>query len=115
MAITEIKRLGLPIPDDYKPTFGELDNFVYLTLKYTVNWIMRQCDRDICIMMASGADAIVGDIGLSNLCHQACEYAWDHIAGEPDEFDSDKLFDHIRPILVRWYENSTPEDREQTN
>jgi hypothetical protein len=108
------KSLELPVADDYTPSAGELNNFVYLVCKYTVGWIPRSCDHDICVMMAGGSDNIKGNEGLSELCMHTCEFCWDHIAGEPEEFDADKLFDHIKPILNEWYANSTVEDRAKT-
>ena len=108
------KTLELPIADDYKPTPGELDNFVYLTSKYTVGWIPRAADHAVCLMMAGGADEIVGNEGLTKLCETTCEYLWDHICGEPEEPTAEALFDHIKPVLQEWYSNSTPEDRAKT-
>lgn len=106
------KLLGLPVAADYQPSDGELDNLVYLCLKYTVGWPMRQADKAVVLMMAG---EVTGDEGISRVVEQACEYAWDHLAGEPDEFDADKLFDHIKPLLLEWYQNSTPEDRAKTS
>ena len=107
------KLLGLSLPPDYQPSDGELDNLIYVVLKYTVGWPMRQADKAVC--MVAGGDAIRGDAGISKLVYETCQYAWDHIAGEPDDFDADKLFDHIKPAILNWYENSTPEQRSKTD
>ena len=32
------------VPADYVPSSGEIDNIVYITLKSTIGWPMRQCD-----------------------------------------------------------------------
>lgn len=106
--------LEIDVPDDYTPSAGELNNFVYLVCKYTVNWIPRSCDHDICIMMAGGTDGIKGNKGLSELCQHVCEFCWDHISGEPEEFDADDLSKHIKPMLQDWYKNSTVEERADT-
>ena len=106
--------LGLPIPVDYRPTDGELDNICYLTMKYTIQWPMRQADLAVCILMAGGKEAIVGDAGLSKYVHEICAYLWDHIAGEPDEFTADTLFEHIKPILNQWWAGTTVEERSNT-
>lgn len=101
--------LDLPIADDYRPSSGELDNFVYLICKYTVGWQMRQADLQVCLMMAG--HTILGSEGLSKLCEVTCEYLWDHICGEPDDFTPQTLTEHIKPLLEYWYQNSTPEKR----
>lgn len=109
------KSLELPVAEDYTPSEGELNNFVYLTCKYTVGWGMRMADLAVCLTMAGGADKIKGGEGLTKLCDVTCEYLWDHVCGEPDEISPDKLFDHMKPILQEWYNNSTPEDRAKTD
>lgn len=108
------RTLELPIPDDYVPTPGELDNFVYLTSKYTVGWIPRSADHAICLQMAGGADKIIGNSGLTKLCEETCEYLLDHICGNPENPTVDELFDYMKPTLQQWYNNSTPEQRAST-
>ena len=44
--------MNLNIPKDYKPSDGEINNLVYLTLKYTVGWSMRAADLAVMQMMA---------------------------------------------------------------
>lgn len=111
-----MKDLELTVADDYVPSEGELDNFVYLTCKYTIKWPMRQCDLKVCLLMAGERDGriIKGNKGLTKLAEVTCEYLWDHVAGEPDEISADQLFDHIKPCLQNWYAKSTPEEREVT-
>jgi hypothetical protein len=111
------KTLELPIADDYEPTPGELDNFVYLTSKYTVGWIPRAADHAVCLMMAGmmvGGNKIVGNEGLTKLCEVTCEYLWDHICGEPEGLTAEDMFTLIKPMLQAWYNNSTPEERADT-
>lgn len=126
------RSLELPINDDYVPSDGELNNFVYLTCKYTVQWPMRQADLAICLELAKSGHAVAaigedfhnvqtgqnqparlikGVEGLTRLLEVTCEYLWDHISGEPDEFSPDILFYHMKPILQKWYSNTTPEER----
>jgi len=112
--MAETKSLELPIEDSYVPSAGELNNFVYLVCKYTVNWGMRACDLQVCLMMAGGAEEIKGNAGLTKLCEVTCEYLWDHVCGEPEEPTTDQLFDHIKEGLQAWYKNSTPEERAAT-
>ena len=102
------KTLEINVADDYEPSPGEINNFIYLCCKYTIQWAMRTADLQVCTMMAR---EIKGNKGLTKLCLVTCEYIWDHIAGEPEEFDADKLFDHMKPVLQEWYKNTTPEDR----
>ena len=108
------KSLELPVADDYEPSAGELDNFVYLTSKYTVGWIPRSCDHAVCLMMAGGAEAIRGNAGLTKLAETTIEFVWDHVCGEPEEPNTEQLWDHIKPILQEWYNTSTPEERAVT-
>lgn len=124
----DTKSLELPINDDYIPSDGELNNFVYLTCKYTVQWPMRQTDLAVCLELAKsrfGEDVQAGQTqpvglikgveGLTRLLEVTCEYIWDHIAGEPDEFSPDDLFYHMKPILQEWYANTTIEERGNAN
>lgn len=103
--------LELPVADDYTPSDGELNNFVYLVCKYTVGWQMRSADLAVCLMMAGGKDNIVGNAGLSRLCETTCEYLWDHICGEPEEASGEAFFEHIKPLLQRWYNEQNAEER----
>ena len=105
--------LGLPIAADYKPSEGELDNLIYLTIKYTTRRNMRACDKSICLMMAGSS--LVGDVGISTLIETTCEYAWDHLAGEPGDVSTQDFFDHIKPMLLKWYSTTTPEERAITS
>lgn len=108
---TTTKTLELPVADDYVPSEGELNNIVYLICKYTVGWQMRTADLAVCVLMAGGQEAIVGNAGLTKLVEETCEYVWDHICGEPEEPTADQFFDHIKPALQAWYAESTPEER----
>jgi len=107
-----MKTLELPIPDDYVPSEGELNNFVYIICKYTVGWGMRQTDLAVCLQMAGDTK---GNSGLSRLCETTCEYLWDHICGEPEDPTPEILFDHIKPMLQEWFEKSTVEERASTD
>jgi hypothetical protein len=107
-------KLELQLPDDYTPSAGELNNFVYLTCKYTCGWQMRQCDLAVCLLMAGGAEAIKGPEGLTKLCEVTCEYLWDHVCGEPDDVDSEGFFNHVKTALQTWYATSTAEERAST-
>lgn len=100
------KSLDLPIPEDYVPGEGELNNIVYLICKYTVGWAMRSADLQICKQMVGD---IRGNAGLSRLCEVTCSYLWDHICGEPDDFTPDQLFDHIKPGLQEFFNQSVEE------
>lgn len=106
--------LNLPVADDYRPSDGELNNFVYLTCKYTVGWPMRNVDLAVCLTMAGGKEAIVGNVGLSSLCWETCNYLWDHVCGEPEDVSVERFFEHISVILKEWYTRTTPEERADT-
>lgn len=105
-----MKDLGLAV--DYKPSEGELDNFLYLTFKYTINWGMRQADKAICLMLA---DDVVGQKGLERLLKVTAEYIWDHLMGEPPETKPEDLITHMEPLLEQWYAATTAEERADTN
>jgi len=105
-----------PIADDYELGEGEINNVVYLVLKYTVGWGMRACDLAVCKLMAEGPDQkIRGNEGLEKLVRETCEYAWDHIAGEPDEPTTEQLYEHIAPVITEWYEKTPAEQRQITD
>lgn len=108
--------LELNLPEDYKLSDGEIDNIVYLTCKYTVQWPMRQVDLQVCKTMAGldKTDPPTGSEAVEKLLRQTCEYLWDHVCGEPDEFDTDKLVEHMVPALNQWYSTTTPEERSKT-
>ena len=108
-----MEQLELPIPDDYEPSVGELDNFVYLVCRYTVSWPVRAVDVQICTKMAGGIEAIRGNAGLSNLLQVTSEYLWDHICGEPEDTSAEMFYEHMRPILDNWYEKTSAEERSQ--
>lgn len=114
--MSNTKSLDLPVPDDYVPGAGELNNFVYAICKYTVEFPMRNADLTVCLLMAGGSsgDGIKGNAGLTRLCQVTCKYLWDHICGEPDDFTPDQLFDHIKPALQLWYDKQTVEERNDT-
>ena len=108
--------LELNLPEDYKLSEGEIDNIVYLTCKYTVQWPMRQVDLQVCKMMA-GLDKPTpptGSKAVGKLLEVTCDYLWDHVCGEPDDFTAKSLFEHMEPALKQWYSSTTPEDRAKT-
>jgi len=100
--------LNVNVPEGYKPSDGEINNFVYLACKYTIGWAMRQVDLAVCKSMAG---EIVGKEGLERLLDVTTEYVWDHLAGEPDEPSAEQLALHMKPLLEEWYSTSTPEGR----
>ena len=104
--------MNLDIPGDYKVEEGEANNLVYLTLKYTVGWQMRAADFGVMLLMQNGQ--ITGTQGIQKLVEDTCEYAWDHIAGEPDDTSTEQLIEHITPIIEEWYKGTTPEQRQNT-
>ena len=103
--------LDISLPEGYKPSEGEINNFVYLVCKYTVGWMMRGADLAVCQMMTG---PIVGKQGLEKLLEQTTEYVWDHICGEPEEPTAEQLALHMKPVLEEWYSKSTPEERAVT-
>jgi len=105
--------MKLNLPDDYVVAEGEANNLVYLTLKYTVGWNMRACDFQVMFIMQE--QPITGQAGIEKLVKDTCEFAWDHIAGEPDEFTAEQLYEHMETILQEWYDNTTREQRENTS
>lgn len=110
----ETQRLGLPISDEYLPSYGELDNLAYITCRGTINWPCRTADFVVCLNAAGGPDNIKGDKGISNYVSVICDYLWDHVMGEPENPTAQQLFAHIQAPLFEWYENTTPEERAVT-
>ncbi len=103
--------MKLNIPENYKPNNGEINNLVYLTLKYTIKWPMRAADLAVIKTMVG---EIEGEKGITQLIEQTCEYAWDHICGETDEFTPYQLVKHITPVLQDWYQNTSQKERSNT-
>ena len=97
------------IADDYEFGTGEINNIVYLCCKYTVGWQMRQSDLAVCQSMAG---EMRGNAGLERLLQVTCEYLWDHISGEPDEFTAEQLQSHMAPVIETWFKSTTKEQRE---
>ena len=54
-------------------------------------------------------------LGIDKLVRESCEYAWDHLAGEPDDFSVDDLYEHVKEGFENWYASSTPEERTSTS
>lgn len=89
------------LADNYRLTDGEINNVVYLTCRFTVDWSMRGCDLAVCRMLVGGE--IVGDSGVLRLIEETCEYVWDHICGETDEFTPEQLIEHMIPPMVKFF------------
>jgi hypothetical protein len=104
-------RLVNEVPDDYEVTPGEIDNIVYLTCRYTVGWPYRAVDLAIIQLMTPPGR---GTEYINRLVINTCEYLWDHVCGEPDEFSSEDLVRHIIPLLHEWYTSTTPNLRQDT-
>lgn len=104
--------LDIPVPDDYAPGPGEIDNLIYLTLRYTIDWTMRHADKML-VMVLTGGEPIVGKGGISQLVWSTCCYAWDHVAGEPANASPARYYDHMSNVLQVWYKCTTKETREK--
>ena len=102
----------LGLPKDYQLTAGEINNIVYVTCKHTVGWPMRSADLAICQMMCD--KNLKGDESVANLLEVTCEYLWDHICGEPEDFTPEDLVKHIEPGIVDWFQKTTQEERSNT-
>ena len=61
-------RLNTGVPDDYEPSAGELDNLIYLVLKYTISGQMRQADKHVCLMMAGTTVRLCAGTSASPVC-----------------------------------------------
>jgi hypothetical protein len=72
----------------HRPTDGELNNYIYLSLGYVLAWKMRHADFQV-IMKLGGRPETVDQMGP--LTKAMGEYAWDHLMGEPDEFQPKDL------------------------
>lgn len=104
--------MNLDLPSDYNVSDGEANNLVYLILKYAVNWQMRAADFAVVKIMQDGS--IAGPRGIQKLVEDTCEYAWDHLIGEPDNVSVEQLIEHITPVLEEWYRLTTLEQRQDT-
>jgi hypothetical protein len=99
------------LPDDYEPTDGELDNIIYLIMKYSVGWMMRQADKFSVLLMSEKEK---GPDKIKSVIDNTAEYSWDHIAGEPDEFKPKDIVEHAMPYLSDWFNGTTQEERSDT-
>jgi len=108
--MTHQMTLELPVSDNYNPNAWELNRFVYLISKHTIGCTPRAIDHKMCLMLAGGINHIRGNEGLSKLCQATCDYLRDHICGL-DETHTQRFFDHVKPLLQEWYNNSTKEER----
>ena len=99
----------MPIEHDVELHDNEIDNVLYLTFKYTVEWPMRQVDKAVVLQMTRSQLELEAENPLlfqhvSTMLEVACEYVWDHICGEPEEPSTKQLLDHIRPIIDNFFE-----------
>lgn len=100
------------VDSKYVPSEGEIDNLIYLTMRFTIDWTMRAADKAVVLQMAGD---VVGIKGISNLVYVACEYTWDHLAGEPEDATVEDYYDHMGKALAHWYEISDKEKRSVTS
>lgn len=100
------------VDSKYVPSEGEIDNLIYLTMRFTIDWNMRQADKAIVLQMAGD---VVGIKGISNLVEVCCEYTWDHLAGEPEDVSIEDFYNHMSTALAKWYEITDKEKRSITS
>ena len=83
-------------------TPNEINNIVYLTCKYTVQWMMRPVD--LAVIQTMLKQDVAGQEAMDDLMDVTCEYLWDHISGEPDEFKPEDLKFHMVEMLNEFWE-----------
>lgn len=101
--------MQIDLPADYQPSAGEINNLVYLCCKYTAGWPMRQADLAVVELMRD--KELGGKAAIENIVNTACEYVWDHICGEPDDYSPEQFVEYMTPAIEEWYKTSTPEER----
>ena len=97
-------------PVGHKISPNEANNIVYLTCKYTVQWPMRSVD--LAVVQTLINKDLTGPEAMEDLMSVTCEYVWDHLAGEPDEFKPEDLKTHMASMLNEFWEMS-PEQRNE--
>lgn len=81
-------------------TDNEINNLVYLCLKYVVvGFPMRDCDFQ-CILMIYNS---VGE-GRDKLSNIISDFIWDHVLGEPDEPSLDKIKSLVTEIFNGFFD-----------
>lgn len=108
-----MEKLSVVLPEDYELSDGEIDNIVYLCCKYTVQFNMRPADLFVCKKLFGQGKR--GVESVQELIEITCEYIWDHICGEPDDFTTETLVNHMVPIFNKWFNDSSKEERSNTN
>jgi hypothetical protein len=88
------------VDEAHVPTAGELNNIVYLTMKYLAGWQMRQCDLGVVLAMNTPKSLKELDEAFVPVL---AEYVWDHLMGEPDEVTTEDLEYGIRHIAKAVY------------
>jgi hypothetical protein len=71
------------VGDDHKPTVEELNNITYLSMKWLINWPMRDIDF-VMIYKLAGEINTLKDID-EKFIPTLAEYMWDHVLGEPED------------------------------
>lgn len=88
-------------------TDNEINNLVYLCLKYIVGFPMRQCDFQVVLMMHNSTKGGVED-QKRNLISVISDFIWDHFLGEPDEPSQENIEEAVSGIFEEFFK--LPED-----
>lgn len=83
-------------------TDNEINNLVYLCLKYIAGFPMRTCDFQLILAMHNSSKGGVGD-ERDNLASALSDYIWDHLLGEPDEPSSEEIKSAVVEIFGEFF------------
>lgn len=108
----ETEKMELQVPNDHKPTEGELNNICYLSMRYLLNWTMRVVDYEI-IRMMSGEVNTLEEID-TKLIPPLAQYTWDHLMGEPDEPSQEQVEEACKQFKIMLY-STDEKTRNDTN
>ena len=106
------------VPSDYQMTDGEMDNIIYLVLKFGCNWQMRECDKQVVLYLFRAlpeGKSRTGAGGIQNLIMEAATYGWDHILGkEPGQPLPLKIARFMLPRIAWWWSEFDQQRRSDT-
>lgn len=101
------------IPDDTPLLDGERNNIVYLVLRFEAGWGMR--DADFAVIESLCDKSLTGSAAIQDIIHRSCEYAWDHLLGEPDTPTAEDIERHATLIIEQWFAGTTQAERSNIN
>jgi hypothetical protein len=72
--------------------------FMNAVLFYTIGWEMREADF-LVLETLIGAATTAEDPTVEEYMKAIAEYAWDHLAGEPDDWSAENIISHAQLLV----------------